>query len=239
MAFPRTPPTMLACEQMRFLFTFGTVVSMAAVCLLAQQQSAVDQEQQASQTRGMPARATPGDYQAHGQAGKVTVAAEFFQHTIPSPQGILDNADFVIVEAALFGPSGTRLTMSYQDFSLRLNAKKNPLASEPYSAVFKALRDPEWEAPEEAAAKKSGKGGISTDGKTPGGNDPPPIVHVPIELQRQWNARVVKDAFPEGDRTLPQAGLLFFRYGGKASGIHSLELTYSGAGGKVTLKLNP
>ena len=229
---------MLACEQMRFLFTFGTLASIT-VCLLAQEQSAPVQEQQASQTRGMPARATPGDYQAHGQAGKVTVAAEFFQHTVPSPQGILNNEEYVVVEAGLFGPPGTRLTISYQDFSLRINGKKNPQASESYLGAFKALRDPEWEAPEEAAAGKSGKGGISTDGKAAGGNDPPPIVHVPMELQRQWNARVVKVAFPEGERPLPQAGLLFFRYGGKPSGIHSLELIYSGPGGKVTLKLNP
>ena len=37
----------------------------------------------------------------------------------------------------------------------------------------------------------------------------------------------------------PQAGLLFFRYTGKASGIHSIELMYSGPSGKASLDLRP
>jgi len=43
----------------------------------------------------------------------------------------------------------------------------------------------------------------------------------------------------EGDRPLPQAGLLFFRYGGKTEGIKSIELIYSGAAGKASLDLQP
>ena len=61
----------------------------------------------------------------------------------------------------------------------------------------------------------------------------------PFKLQREWNLKMQKLAFPEGDRPLPQAGLLFFRYAGKASGIHSIELTYTGPSGKATLELNP
>ena len=43
----------------------------------------------------------------------------------------------------------------------------------------------------------------------------------------------------EGDRPLPQAGLIFFQYRGKIQNIHSLELIYSGSAGKTTLKLQP
>ena len=43
----------------------------------------------------------------------------------------------------------------------------------------------------------------------------------------------------EGDRALPQAGLLFFLYRGKREGIHSIELIYSGAAGNSTLTLQP
>jgi hypothetical protein len=32
---------------------------------------------------------------------------------------------------------------------------------------------------------------------------------------------------------------LYFRYGGKASGIHSIELMYAGPSGKATLELQP
>jgi hypothetical protein len=224
---------------MRFFFTCGTTVLMAAWYLLAQEPNKSPEEQQASETRGMPARATPSDYQAHAEAGKVTIGAEFFQHTVPSPQGVLNTDDFVVVEAGVFGPPGARTTLSFQDFSLRINGKKNPQPSEPYAAIFKSLKDPEWEPPVPSGGEaKASKTGINTGGGK-GGNDPPPVVHPPFKLQREWESRAKKQAFPEGDRALPQAGLLFFVYRNKASSIHSLELIYSGAGGSATLALQP
>jgi hypothetical protein len=228
---------------MRFFFTFGTI-GLIGVCLVAQEPSK-EQEQQASETRGMPARATAADYQAHADAGKVMIGAEFFQHSVPSPQGLLATEDFVVVEAGVFASKEARTTLSYQDFSLRINGKKNAQASEPYSAIFKSLKDPEWEPPAPAGGvEKGGKTSINSSGaggmKAGGaGSDPPPVVHPPLKLQREWESRVKKEAFPEGDRALPQAGLLFFRYGGKASKISSLELIYDGPGGKATLSLNP
>jgi hypothetical protein len=223
-------------------------VAVVGICLFAQDppKSAPTQEEQASMTRGMPARATPADYQSHGDAEKVRIGAEFFQHTVPSPQGSLNNEDFIVVEAGLFGPTGAHLVISPLDFSLRLNQKKNPLASAPYELVFKSLKDPEWEPPELANADpKAGKTSIGSSGagksglSTGGGGEPPPVIHVPIKLQRDWEARVKKQAFPEGDRTLPQAGLLFFGYRSKATSIHSLELIYSGPGGKAVIELTP
>lgn len=219
---------------------FGTTILIAVMGLFAQQPT---QEQQASETRGMPARATPADYQAHAQAGKVTIGAEFFQHSVPSPKGLLSTEDFVVVEAGVFGPPGARTTLSFGDFSLRINGKKNPHASEAYELVFKSLKDPEWEPPESAGGdSKAGKTSINSGGaggKGPAGDGPPPVVHPPLKLQREWESRVIKQAFPEGDRPLPQAGLLFFRYGGKVSKINSLELIYSGPDGKATLELQP
>ena len=218
--------------RLSFTLTLSTAVLMAAVCLLAQEQSAPS----ASETRGMPARATPTDYQAHAEAGKVTIGAEFFQHTVPT-QPVLTTEDYVMVEAGVFGPPGARATVSPLDFSLRINGKKSPTPSEPYALVFKSLKDPEWEPPIPVEEKKS-KTGINTGGKG-GGDNLPPVIHVPIKTQREWEARATKAAFPEGDRALPQAGLLFFRYNGKASKISSLELIYSGPEGKASLTLNP
>lgn len=226
---------------MQLFSIFRTTLLVSTFCLGVEAQAAANQDTanqdaQASQTKGMPARATPADYQAHGNAGPVTIGAEFFQHTVPTPQGPLGNEDYVVVEAGLFGPPGARTTLTFTDFSLRVNGKKTAQPSEPYALVFKSLKDPEWEpdVPVEAKSKTS----IGTGGNG-GGGDPPPIVHVPIKLQREWNQRLEKEALPEGDRPLPQAGLLFFLYRGKASGIHSLELIYSGPSGKVSLPLNP
>lgn len=222
---------------MRYFLTIGAVTAIAAFCLFAQ--TPASDNASASATRGMPARATPGDYQAHGSAGPLTLGAEFMQHQVPTPQGLLTTEDFVVVEAGLFGPPGARTTVSYQDFSLRINEKKNPQRSEPYAMVFKSLKDPDWEA-ETFVEQKASKTSIGANGSGGGtAGDPPPVIHVPLKLQREWEARATKAAFPEGDRPLPQAGLLYFQYRGKASGIHSLELTYSGPAGKVTIPLNP
>ena len=220
---------------MRHFLTINSAILTAVVCLFAQTPGGDNAS--ASATRGMPARATPADYQAHASAGPLTVGAEFMQHSVPTPEGLLTTEDYVVVEAGLFGPPGSRTTLSYEDFSLRINEKKNPQRSEAYALVFKSLKDPEW-APEVSPEQQKSKTSVAMNGKGNAG-DPPPVIHVPLKLQREWEARATKAAFPEGDRPLPQAGLLFFQYHGKATSIHSLELIYSGPAGKATLMLSP
>jgi hypothetical protein len=224
---------------MRFFFTLS--IPMAAVCLLAQGQATppAESDAQASETRGMPARATPGDYQAHAPAGPVTIGAEFMQHSVPTPKGLLVSEDYVVVEAGVFGPPGARATVNPSDFSLRINGKKTQ-QSEPYATVFKSLKDPEWEP--DVPVEKKDKTSVGSTGLGKGGgngNDPPVVPKPPFKLQREWNIRLQKASFPEGDRALPQAGLLYFRYSGKASGIRSIELMYAGPSGKATLELQP
>ena len=38
-------------------------------------------------SKGIPARTAAGDYQAHGQVGKITIAAEYDQHSVPRSHG--------------------------------------------------------------------------------------------------------------------------------------------------------
>jgi hypothetical protein len=223
---------------MRFFLTLS--IPIIGICLFAQAPTAPAAigDAQASETRGMPARATPGDYQAHGAVGPLTIGAEFLQHSVPTPGLLLGTEDYVVVEAGVFGPPGARTTLNPGDFTLRINGKKM-MQSEPYATVFKSLKDPEWEpdVPVDKASKTSiGSSGAGGKG---GANDPPVVPKPPFKLQRDWNLRMQKEAFPEGDRALPQAGLLFFRYGGKASGIHSIELMYAGPSGKATVELQP
>ncbi len=62
---------------------------------------------------------------------------------------------------------------------------------------------------------------------------------MPIELRRTMEQRVKRAAMLEGDRDLPQAGLLFFDYRGKTQNIRSLELIYSGSAGSAKVALQP
>ena len=121
--------------------------------------------------------------------------------------------------------------------TLRVNEKKASLPSQPFGMVFRSLKDPDWAPPDAPEAKS--KSSFSTGGQGGQGNDPPAPVHMPLELQRAMQQRVQKASLPAGDRALPQAGLIFFPYRGKASGIYSLELTYAGPAGKATLTLQP
>jgi hypothetical protein len=188
----------------------------------------------------MPPRATPADYQAHAQAGAVTVAAEFAGHFVPTPRGTLTTEDFVTVEVGLFGEPGARIKLSIEDFSLRINGRKAPLPSQPYGMVLGSLKDPEWEPPKPPSSKS--KTSIGSGGGEGGQNEPgapPPVVHIPIEVQRAMAERTQKASLAQGDRALPQAGLIFFPYRGQSKGIHSVELIYSGPAGQATVALQP
>ncbi len=167
----------------------------------------------------------------------MTIAAEFTGHAVPTPEAPLSTDDYVVVEVAFFGPPGARVQLTPGDFSLRINGKKQgkPLPREPYEMVYKSLKDPQWQPPnqEEAKSKTSFSTGGQKDGSTPA------PVHVPIELQRAMQQHVQRAALPVGDRVLPVAGLIFFEHRGKTENIRSIELIYEGAAGKATLALQP
>jgi hypothetical protein len=215
------------------------VVPFGVLCVRAQTQDAPAQDTAkdapASESKGMPPRATPGDYQAHTQAGTLTLAAEFMRHSVPTPEATYSTEDFVIVEAGLFGTPQARLTLSIGDFSLRINGRKVASPSQPYGLSFSSLKDPEWEPPSKPKADKptlDAGGGKADDSFKP-------IVRMPIELKRTMQQRVQRASMPEGDRALPVAGLLYFEYRGKPESIRSIELIYSGPAGKATLALQP
>jgi hypothetical protein len=191
--------------------------------------------------KGIPPRANPGEYLAHAQVGTVTIAAEFDRHSVPMPEQILSTEDYVAVEVGMFGPPDARLKISAEDFSLRINGKKSALPVEQFTAVFKSLRDPEYNPPEIAEAKASKSNGINTGGngqQSDLGSTPPPI-HIPPAMERAMSEHVQAAALPEGDRALPVAGLIFFRYGGSDKGVHSVELVYTGPAGKATIPMQP
>ena len=169
--------------------------------------------QELNEGKGIPPRATAADYQAHALAGTVTVAT------------------------GLFGPSGARLKLSVDDFSLRMYAKKmTSLPSQPVLMVFRSLKDPAWED-SVAVEQKAKSTSVSTGGQAQ--TEKPAPVHMPLDLQRAMQLAVQKTALPEGNRALPQAGLLFFLYRGKVKNIHSIELVYAGPAGTATLTLQP
>ena len=145
---------------------------------------------------------SPSEYQAHGEAGTVTIAAEFTGHAIGTAQGTLTTEDYVAVEMGFFGAAGARTKLAADDFTLRINGKKVALPTQPYGMVLPSLKDPEWEPP--ADTKSKGKTSMGGGGGGGGKDDPPPTPpKMPFPERRAMEQRVQKAALPEGDRTLP------------------------------------
>jgi hypothetical protein len=196
---------------------------------------AVGQTPPAERAVGLPARVAATDYQAHAQAGTTTIAAEFTGHAVAMPEETLLTEDYVVFEAAFFGPAGARLKLALEDFSLKINGKKTVLTNQPFAAIFPSLKNPDLEPPASAAKSKSSVGTGS------GQNDsaPTPVFHLPPEVKHTMQQHVLKAALPQGERVLPQAGLIFFQYRGKTQNIQSMELSYDGPAGKATLTIQP
>lgn len=226
---------------MRLLPLLRIGVPIAAICLCVQGQNPPPANPPAKEApveaKGLPPRATPADYQAHVQVGALTLAAEFTSHSVPTMPTPLSTEDYVVVETGMFGPTGARTKLSADDFSLRINGKK-AVPNQPYGRVLASLKDPEWEPPE--PPEKKSKSSLNTGGGGQDPNAPPPTPpKMPIGLQHAMWLRVQKAALPEGDRALPQAGVIFFECRRLSKGIRSVELIYNGPAGKATLTLQP
>lgn len=209
-------------------------VLLTALCISAQQPAPAKEGPPQVQAQPIPPRTAPSDYQAKAQAGKFTIAAEFTGHSLPTSLGPLTSEDYVAVEVAVYGPPGEKLTLSEADFSLRINGAKKPIPAGRYEMTYNSLKDPEW-VPDVPVEKKS-KTGLGTGGGEQGDNTPPSPPPIPFPAKRAMQQRVQKAALPEGERVLPQAGVLFFQSRKESKKIQSLELLYDGPAGKARVK---
>jgi hypothetical protein len=214
------------------------VLSMGVCLCVPGQETPGTKDVPTTEAKPIAPRAAATDYPSQGKAGEVTIAAEFVGHAVPTPDLMLNDEDYVVVEVAFFGAAGSHIPMSFENFSLRVNGKKNPYPSQSFVVLGKSLKDPEWQPPDAPATKKSSSS-LNTGGGGGQTDSTPPIIHVPVPLQRSWELRAERASLPGGDRPLPQAGLLFFPYRSRTQSIHSIELIYEGAAGKTTLKMHP
>jgi hypothetical protein len=177
------------------------------------------------------------------------LAAEYMVHSLPTPQGNLIANDYLVVEVAFYGPSFSRLKMSPDNFTLRINGK-GILTTEPPGMVAGSIKFP-GERPhlETTGSVGIGDGTVSVGPRPPpsqfpgDGNERTAPVQGPsvktVEQEKSIDYRVQNATLPEGEHSLPRSGLLYFYYRGKIKNIRSLDLLYAGTMGKATLKLLP
>jgi hypothetical protein len=60
-----------------------------------------------------------------------------------------------------------------------------------------------------------------------------------MELRLAMSQKVQRSALMSGERALPQAGLLFFPFRGRAESIKTVELLYTSPSGTTVLNLEP
>jgi hypothetical protein len=195
----------------------------------------------------------PDAYPARAGLGNATLAAEYLVHSLPTAHGSLFTPDYLVVEAMYFGSPGTRMPLSASHFTLRLNGRKTPIFPQTPGVVAAGIRNPEWAEPRPRLTAGAGVGnagvifGPPAVERFPGDPTvrrprppvtvPPPAGGVEKEPPPPLDELVQQAAMPEGERSLPAGGLLFFAFKGKAESIEWLELIYEGPAGKAVLKL--
>src|SRR5437870_2882930 len=170
--------------------------------------------------QGTKPKATAEAYPVHASIGNIDVGAEYLVHYVPVASGGVVTNDHLVVEVALFGPSVTRMMLTYEDFSLFIDGSKRAIGAQPPFAVLSASRRDQL-----PTGPRIGSAGrlpspyprtgptVSTRRADPGTTEDDEVSHV---------------AMPVGEQTLPVSGVLFFPHKGKVDRIKSLELVYEG-----------
>jgi hypothetical protein len=197
--------------------------------------------------QGTQPKPKAADYPAHVQLDQVTVAAEYLVRSLPASNGTLVANEYLVVEVAFFGPPMSRLRMSPDNFILRMNGHGTLTAQLP-GMVAGSIKFPNSNGSRGLTGSASA-GGVTIGPRPPqsrfpgDGNDRPPVNQPVTTIQKEQedsiDARVQNASLPEGEKTLPCAGLIYFPYRGRTKNIHSLQLFYDGPMGKATLKLVP
>jgi hypothetical protein len=192
----------------------------------------------------------PADYPVHIQLDRVTLAAEYLVRSLPTERGTLSTNDFLVVEVAFFGPAMSRLKISPDQFTLKMNGRGSDMPSQLPSLVAESIKFPD----NSGRPSLTGTAGVGVgDGTVTVGPRPPqsrfpgdgndrttqPVTLKQTEEEGTVEYRVQNASLPEGEKTLPRSGLIYFYYRGKTKNIHSLELFYDGPMGKASLKILP
>jgi hypothetical protein len=198
--------------------------------------------------QGTQPKPQAADYPVHVQMDAVTVAAEYLVRSLPTSKGTLVANDYLVVEVAFLGPPMGRLRMSPDNFTLRVNGHGTPLTAQLPGMVAGSIKFPNSNGSRGLTGSASA-GGVTIGPRPPqsrfpgDGNDRPPVNQPVTTIQKEQedsiDARVLSASLPEGEKTMPCAGLIYFPYRGRTKNIHSLQLFYDGAMGKSTLKLMP
>jgi hypothetical protein len=192
---------------------------------------------------GTTPKAKADDYESHGRSQDVAIGAEYMIHSFSGQGETYIANDYLVVEVALYPPKDGKVDVKGNQFTLRINGKKQLLAPETAQMVAAKMQRPEWQM----RPRLEAEGGLGNTGvilgrpvpsQTPGGQrSPNPIPRSPVPDNPNVNSEprvaahelAIQSALPEGEYRGPVSGFLYFPYKGRTSAIKSLELIYKEA----------
>jgi hypothetical protein len=196
----------------------------------------------AAAQQGLDTRRSASEYPVHGAAGDIAVAAEFHYRALDRGRDAIFLREGLVVEVALFASGKQRVPVSASKFWLRVNGKKLLLAIHS-GLVLSQDRYGSQPALNVQVMDGNVQIGGPAERQLPeesGRQAPVPRVEDPNLPQREAPSMAElldQMALPEGKRSLPIAGLVYFHYKKKMKSIKKLELIYeSPTGEAVALK---
>ncbi|HYM10158.1 MAG TPA: hypothetical protein VEU62_05485 [Bryobacterales bacterium] len=194
-------------------------------------------------------------YPVHAATRDVSIGAEYLVHSVPARNLTFTARDHLVVEVALYAPNGKTLNIALEQFSLRINGRREMIQPQSPGFVAAGFKYPNWEPhPTLEAGAGMGDGGVILGApqarpRFPGDptvRQPPlppraPSAEEAAGVEKESAARpeevVVEAALSEGAIHSAASGYLYFPFKEKTKSIHSLDLLYRGPAGTVTLRL--
>jgi hypothetical protein len=190
--------------------------------------------------QGTDPKPKASEYPLQAQAGDVEIGAEYMVRSVSTPKASFLTDDYLVVEVALY-PGAGGITVNAQEWTLRVNGKKEELLTQAPGIVAASLKYPDWSRRPQLAV---GAGPVIIGQPAPverfPGDNRPARTRVPGQIPRvptqpdtgveeepvDINDVITRAALPEGSFRGPVSGYLFFPWRGNPAKIKSVDLIY-------------
>ncbi|MBY0503777.1 MAG: hypothetical protein K2X03_07700 [Bryobacteraceae bacterium] len=160
--------------------------------------------------------------------------AELCGHTVPHAGTTYFTPNHLVVEVEVLPDRASPIRLSASQFQLRVNGKKELLATETPGMVANSLKYEDWnQGPRlQGQAGPVVLGAPRTQPRFPGAPQPQPRPlpqTTPEKEPAKTDAEAVEEAaLPEGPTLGPTKGLIYFPYRGKMKSLKSATLLWEG-----------
>lgn len=201
---------------------------------------------------GTTPRESASKYPVHASLPGLDLGVEYMVRTVSGDGRAFLVEDYLVVEVALYSTKNP-VAVRAGRFTLRVNGKKQTILAQAPGMVAASLKYPDWEQRPsmEGTAGPVIFGRPQQTSRFPGDQRPqqerlpsPPKAPTPEDRSgsdaapKRTPAEIaVESALMEGELIPPVSGYLYFAHKSKLKSLKTVELTYDGPEGNITLRL--